>query len=77
MADLLCFLLVLDFFVDCSPLLAAYLCAQVYLEGNYAPVIRTPNPHSMRYKDTLSKTQYNAFIVAATIYSIILYVLPA
>ena len=52
---------------------AEYLCAEITEGGNYAPIVRAPHPQSQRYKNTLTTTQYNAFIVAATIYAVILY----
>ena len=41
-------------------------------EGVYAPIIREEDPASVRYQDTLSPNQVNAFFVAGAIYLILL-----
>lgn len=48
------------------------LCCEVDVEGVYAPIIRETDPASVRYQDTLSKNQVNAFFVAGAIYLILL-----
>lgn len=50
------------------------LCTQVQEEGTYAPILRSEDPDSITYKDTLTKSQVNAFFVAGAIYLILLIV---
>ena len=48
------------------------LCMQMQSEGIYAPILREADPDTVRYRDTLTASQVNAFFVAGAIYLLLL-----
>lgn len=48
------------------------LCMQMQSEGIYAPILREADPDTVRYRDTLTANQVNAFFVAGAIYLLLL-----